>query len=84
MNKKSLWKIIGGLLGLLTGILSGAYLGLIIGGTFLGGFKIYENTGFEGYELTTYVGALLGAITFTMIGIRLATKLTSENKPNQD
>ena len=38
-NKKVYYGILGGVLGLAVGIVVGGYLGLIIGGTFLGGLK---------------------------------------------
>ena len=74
MKGNTLRKIIGGSLGFLVGIIVGGYLGLIIGGTFLGGFDIYENFGIEGYEITTYIGALIGAALFMLWGIRLALR----------
>ncbi len=66
--------IIGGFIGFVVGIFSGAYLGLIVGGTFLGGFDIYERTGLQGYELAAYVGAIMGAIVVTLLGVKFALK----------
>ena len=64
----------------MVGIFGGGYLGLVLGGTFLGGFNIYERTGFEGYELATYVGSIIGAIILTIVGINIATKIANKNK----
>ena len=44
---------------ILIGIILGGYIGLIIGGTFLGSLNIYENLNIEGYELTTYIGSII-------------------------
>lgn len=71
MDKMKIRKIIGGLIGLAAGAFGGGYLGLILGGTFLGGFDIHELTGFEGYELTTYLGIVAGGI---FMGIKLAMR----------
>ena len=80
MKKKLLPQFIGGLIGFVVGIFGGGYLGLVLGGTFLGGFNIYERTGFEGYELATYVGSIIGAIILTKVGINIATKIANKNK----
>lgn len=80
MKKKLLPQFIGGLIGFVVGIFGGGYLGLVLGGTFLGGFNIYERTGFEGYELATYVGSIIGAIILTIVGINIATKIANKNK----
>ena len=77
MKKKIFFGIFGGLLGFVTGALIGGYIGLVIGGTFLGSFDIYDQTGIEGYELAAYIGAIIGAITATIIGIKLILKKTS-------
>jgi hypothetical protein len=70
-NKKVYYGILGGVLGLAVGIVVGGYLGLIIGGTFLGGFKIYQHTGFEGYKLASYIGAIIGGVVLAVLGVRL-------------
>lgn len=74
MKSKVLRGFIGGFIGLIIGILAGGYLGLILGGTFLGGFDIYEQTGLEGYQISTYVGAVIGALVVMVLGVRLALK----------
>lgn len=80
MKKNLLPQFIGGLIGFVVGIFGGGYLGLVLGGTFLGGFNIYERTGFEGYELATYVGSIIGATILTIVGINIATKIANKNK----
>lgn len=65
---------IGGFIGLIIGILAGGYLGLILGRTFLGSFDIYEQTGLEGYQISTYVGAAIGALVVMVLGVKLALK----------
>lgn len=82
MGKKLLPGIIGGLAGFVVGIIAGGYLGLVVGGTFLGGFDIYEHTGIEGYEISTYIGAIIGAIIVTRLGVKFALKIA--NKPEND
>lgn len=77
MKSEALYKIIGGIVGFVVGIIAGGYLGLVLGGTLLGGFDIYESIGMEGYELTTYIGALIGAVAFALWGIRIAMKLSA-------
>jgi hypothetical protein len=76
MKNKYFLGIIGGLIGFIIGVFGGGYLGLIIGGTFLGGFDIYENIGIEGYEIATYVGALAGALVLTILGVIIATRIS--------
>lgn len=80
MKNKLIPGIIGGLIGFIVGVISDAYLGLIVGGTFLGGFDIYESIGIEGYELATYVGTIIGAIVLTILGVRLAIKITNKTE----
>lgn len=65
------------LIGTIVGILLGGYLGLVLGGTFLGGFDIYERIGIEGYEISTYVGAILGALTGSIVGLKIVNKRIS-------
>jgi hypothetical protein len=72
MTKKLLSGILGGFLGLIIGAIGGGFLGLVVGGTFLGGFDIYEYTGLEGYELASYVGAIIGAVVMIIVGIKIA------------
>ncbi|MGM0899466.1 MAG: hypothetical protein ACQEV0_16270 [Bacillota bacterium] len=78
--EKSRWPaIVGGVLGFAVGMIGGAFLGLVIGGTFLGGFDIFEITGLQGYELAAYVGALLGAIAGIIFGAKLGMRIV-DNK----
>ncbi len=77
MKKKLLVGIIGGVLGFIVGAFGGGFLGLVIGGTLLGGFDIYENMSIEGYELVLYIGAALGAIFDTPLGTVVALKVYS-------
>ncbi|MFP4456231.1 MAG: hypothetical protein ACLFPS_01040 [Clostridia bacterium] len=80
MEKKILPSILGGLIGLIIGVLGGGFIGLIIGGTFLGGFDIYKNTGIEGYELTAYLGAIIGGVFVTFWGVKYALRKVDKNK----
>lgn len=75
MTKKWLARILGGFLGLIFGAVGGGYLGLILGGTFLGGFDIYEKTGLNGYEITTYLGAIIGAVVMVFVGMKIALRI---------
>ncbi len=75
MNKKILVGILGGLLGLLVGIIGGGFLGLVVGGTFLGGFEIHKYTGYEGYELAAYVGVVIGVLIMTPLGVKSAMRI---------
>ncbi len=77
MNKKILVGILGGVLGLLAGIVVGGFLGLVVGGTFLGGLEIYKYTGYEGYELSAYVGAVIGVLIMTPLGVKSAMRIAS-------
>ena len=72
MKKRGMSKLAAGLIGLIVGVLVGGFLGLVIGGTFLGGFDIYERLGFEGYELAAYVGAVIGGMAGMVFGVRRA------------
>ena len=73
MNKLIL-KVFGGLLGLVLGAIIGGFLGLVAGGTFLGGFNIYEQIGIEGYELATYIGAIVGALAGIIIALGIVKR----------
>jgi hypothetical protein len=70
--------MIGGFIGFVAGIIGGGYLGLIVGGTFLGSLKVYEQIGIEGYELTTYVGSIMGALFLTIIGVKIAVRMAEK------
>ena len=72
MKRKLLVSIIGGFIGLWIGVFGGGFVGLVLGGTFLGGLDIYKHTGFEGYELAAYIGALVAGIFDTVLGVKLA------------
>ena len=73
---KLLSKVLGGVLGFIVGAIGGGYLGLVVGGTFLGGFDIYEHIGLEGYELTAYVGIIVGAV----VGIKIALGIVKRRR----
>lgn len=78
MKRKLLIGTLGGFSGFIVGIFAGGYIGLVVGGTFLGGLEIHKRTGFEGYELAAYVGAMIGAIILTVIGVKLALRITDK------
>ena len=82
MKRKILFGILGGLIGLAIGIILGGYIGMVIGGTFLGGFDIYKNIGLEGYELSAYVGSIIGAVTLTIVGVKVALKIDNKKIKN--
>ena len=73
--------IVGGLVGFLVGVIAGGYLGMIVGGTFLGCLEFPEYTGLEGYELAAYVGGAIGTILVTPVGIKCA--ITSPAKEGE-
>jgi hypothetical protein len=79
MKKKLVPRIIGGFLGFVIGAVVGGYLGLVVSGTFLGGLDIYKHSGFEGYELAAYAGAIIGALVLTILGVKFALKITAKN-----
>ena len=76
--KQKLIPIFAWILGFSVGFLGGAFIGLILGGTFLGGFDIYAATAFEGYELSAYAGAIIGAIVLSSIAYKLGIKLVDK------
>lgn len=78
MKRKLLPSIIGGFIGFVVGIIGGGYLGLIVGGTFLGGLEIHKYTGIEGYELAAYVGAIIGALISIIVGIKFAMRIADK------
>ena len=75
MKRKLLYGTLGGFIGLVIGAIGGGYFGLVIGGTFLGGVDIHQYTGIEGYELATYVGAIVCAVLATLLGIKYALRI---------
>ncbi len=77
MKRNLLWGILGGFIGFVVGVIAGGYLGLVVGGTFLGGLEVYKYTGLEGYELSAYVGAIIGALIATLWGVKLALRIAS-------
>lgn len=72
--------ILGGLIGFVVGVVGGGYLGLVVGGTFLGNLDIDQYTGLQGYELAAYVGAIIGALVVTVLGVRFAWGLSDKKK----
>lgn len=80
MKKTSLSKVLGGFLGFLIGVFGGGYLGLVIGGTFLGGLELHQRIGIEAYELTTYIGAFIGALVMSVLGVKYAKKFSDSDK----
>lgn len=81
MKKNKVIRVLLFILSIVLGFILGGYIGMIFGGTFLGGFDIYEAINIEGYELTTYIGAILGVL----ISIKLFfkdKKIVKLNKNN--
>lgn len=79
INKRTLKGIIGGALGFLVGIIGGGYIGLVIGGNLLGGLELHKYVGIEGYAITAYAGAIIGAISATILGVYIALKKEDKN-----
>lgn len=80
MKKKLLSGVIGGGIGFALGIIGGGFLGLVIGGTFLGNLNIDQYTGLEGYELAAYIGAGIGALVLTLVGVGFAWRLAKKER----
>lgn len=59
------------LIGFIIGSILGGFLGLVIGGTFLGWINFRQIIGLEGYELTFYLGIIIGAALGTIRGIKI-------------
>lgn len=78
MKKKLLPGLIGGFIGFVAGVIGGGYLGLVVGGTFLGGFEIHKYTGLEGYELAAYIGAVIGALAMAITGAKIAWRMAEK------
>ncbi|OPL09592.1 MAG: hypothetical protein AVO34_13360 [Firmicutes bacterium ML8_F2] len=83
MARKITAGIIGGLLGFIAGLLGGAFIGLVIGGTFFGWLEIPGYPQMPAYELAAYIGAVLGILIVTPLGIKLALKIAGQ-KEKQD
>ena len=79
--KRKFIPILTWILGFSLGFLGGSYIGLVLGGTFLGSFDIFAATGLEGYELSAYIGAIIGAIVLSIFGYKFGLKLI--RKPTQ-
>jgi len=74
MGNKMLILIVGGLMALIIGAIAGGFLGLIIGGTFFGWLEFPGYPNLTGYELISYIGAIIGAFLSTPLGIIIALK----------
>ncbi|MFO7942081.1 MAG: hypothetical protein R6U92_05525 [Bacillota bacterium] len=81
LTRRLIAGLVGGLVGFVVGILSGGYLGLVIGGTFLGGLDVRSYIGMEGYEISAYIGAILAALITTPLGVSCG--LSSAEKGNE-
>ncbi len=64
------------------GIIGGGYIGLVIGGNFLGGLELHKYIGIEGYAIAAYAGAIIGAISATILGVYIALKKADKNEKN--
>lgn len=74
MNKKLWAGILGGLLGFVVGVIGGGFFGLVIGGTFLGWLEFPNYPGLTGYEVSAYIGSLIGALGITPLGVKFALR----------
>ena len=75
MNIKVMTGIFGGLIGLVIGAVGGGFIGLIIGGTFFGLLEILNYPQMPGYELSTYIGIILGVLIATPLGVIIALRV---------
>lgn len=79
MSRKILAGVIGGLIGFFAGFIGGGFLGLVIGGTFFGWVELANYPLMPGYELATYIGAILGALIITTLGVIIALKIAGRS-----
>ncbi len=80
MNKKLWARILGGLLGFVVGVIGGGFLGLVIGGTFLGWLEFSKYPGLTGYEVAAYIGAFIGVLIITPLGVKFALKIVIQGR----
>ncbi len=79
MSKKIVTGIIGGLIGFLVGVTGGGFLGMVVGGTFFGWVELASYPYMPGYELAAYIGAILGVLIITPLGVTIALRFTCRN-----
>ena len=72
MDRKVKKGLLGGLAGFATGVVGGGFLGLVLGGTYLGSLDLHRSVGMQGYELAAYVGVGIGVLILTPLGIKIA------------
>ena len=75
MSKGIMKGILGGIIGFLLGAIGGGFIGMVIGGTFFGWLEIPNYPQMPGYELTTYIGIILGVLIATPSGIIIALRV---------
>ncbi len=75
MSKKILSSIFGGLVGFFVGVVGGGFLGLVIGGTFFGWLEFPNYPHLTGYELVAYIGAIIGVLVATPLGVIVTLRI---------